>query len=318
MNSTGFCTNPSCARAASAEPVECYPGAGEYCPDCGERLSYGSAGRSTSWDRLRSRLPRPAPAVAFLVVAVLALGGAGIAVSRSTNFLGVRVCSTTMTDRVASEVVRDYAARRGGWPFHYDLVPPGNTACDVRFIAATDGPKEAVIAHDGVVVVVNPQNPVSRIGVNQLRDVMTGRINDWSQLGGRRGPILVMLTDDRSDETRILDDTVMQRGTVGGQVQRAPSTADLVRSVTSPSGVRSIGIASFSASSPAKVIAIARAPAPSPLSIADDRYPMSVKILCESDYRRPSQAAAGLMAFALSQAAQPLVASTGLLSKDGF
>lgn len=35
----GACHNPACRQAAPAEPVELYPGPGEYCPECGERLA---------------------------------------------------------------------------------------------------------------------------------------------------------------------------------------------------------------------------------------------------------------------------------------
>ena len=223
-----------------------------------------------------------------------------------------------MTDRVVGDVVRSYTTRERIWPFHYEVGPAGDAACDVRFGTATSGSKEAVMAHDGVVVVVNPLNPITRITMSQLRDVMTGRIVDWSQLGGRSGAILAVLPNDGSDEARILAETVMQRQNPGEHVMHAVSTAELVRSVTAPSGIRSIGISSFSGSSPAKVIAFEVAPPPSPLSIAANRYPMSVRIICESDFRSPSKAAAGLIAFALSNEGQRLVARTGLLSRDGF
>ena len=35
---TGICRNVACENARSATPVELYPGPGEYCPQCGERL----------------------------------------------------------------------------------------------------------------------------------------------------------------------------------------------------------------------------------------------------------------------------------------
>ena len=34
----GLCRNEACSLAAEANPVERYPGPGEYCPQCGERL----------------------------------------------------------------------------------------------------------------------------------------------------------------------------------------------------------------------------------------------------------------------------------------
>lgn len=48
-----------------------------------------------------------------------------------------------------------------------------------------------VVALDGVAVVVNPANPVSGLRLDQLAGVFTGRIVNWSALGGLDAPIAV-------------------------------------------------------------------------------------------------------------------------------
>lgn len=48
-----------------------------------------------------------------------------------------------------------------------------------------------VVALDGVAVVVNPANPVSGLTLDQLAGVFTGRIVNWSALGGPDAPIAV-------------------------------------------------------------------------------------------------------------------------------
>jgi phosphate transport system substrate-binding protein len=45
-------------------------------------------------------------------------------------------------------------------------------------------PKAHVIAMDGIVMVVNPSNPVSGFTKKQIQDIYTGRISNWSQAGG--------------------------------------------------------------------------------------------------------------------------------------
>lgn len=53
--------------------------------------------------------------------------------------------------------------------------------------------QEFVVALDGLAVVVNERNPVRSMSVTQLRDVLAGRMTDWSQLGGRAGGMQVHL-----------------------------------------------------------------------------------------------------------------------------
>ena len=45
------------------------------------------------------------------------------------------------------------------------------------------------VAWDALAVIVHKQNPVSNITLDQLRKVYTGRITNWSQLGGNNAPI---------------------------------------------------------------------------------------------------------------------------------
>lgn len=48
-----------------------------------------------------------------------------------------------------------------------------------------------IVALDGVAIVVNPQNPVADLTVEQIAQIFTGEITNWSQLGGADAPIAV-------------------------------------------------------------------------------------------------------------------------------
>ena len=45
------------------------------------------------------------------------------------------------------------------------------------------------LCRDGAAVIVHATNPVKGVSSQQLRDVLTGTITDWKELGGRPGPI---------------------------------------------------------------------------------------------------------------------------------
>jgi phosphate transport system substrate-binding protein len=54
------------------------------------------------------------------------------------------------------------------------------------------GINEHLIAIDGIAVIVNAGNPVSNLTVDQIRDIYTGAVTNWSQVGGRAGRIAVV------------------------------------------------------------------------------------------------------------------------------
>lgn len=53
-------------------------------------------------------------------------------------------------------------------------------------------PKEFRVALDGLAVVAHPSNPVSRLTLDELAGIFTGRITDWKEVGGRDSRIVVL------------------------------------------------------------------------------------------------------------------------------
>lgn len=55
-----------------------------------------------------------------------------------------------------------------------------------------DPNQEHIIAVDSLVIITHPDNPVRKMTMDQLRDVYSGKIDNWSQLGGEDAPINVV------------------------------------------------------------------------------------------------------------------------------
>ena len=49
-----------------------------------------------------------------------------------------------------------------------------------------------VVALDGIAMIVNPENPVSDLTVEQIADIYTGKITNWSEVGGDDGEIVLI------------------------------------------------------------------------------------------------------------------------------
>lgn len=54
------------------------------------------------------------------------------------------------------------------------------------------------IAKDGLAVVVNPKNPVSDLTLDQIREIYSGRVTNWKQVGGPDASIHVITREEGS------------------------------------------------------------------------------------------------------------------------
>ena len=227
----------------------------------------------------------------------------------------VGLCGSSVTDRLASDMARAYSARPQAGFKSFEL---RSTNCNVRFFTMLDkanrrafpvGAVGGLVAHDGIVAIVNPQNSIASLSMGQLRGIFSGATHDWKSINGAKGPISVYLPDATTDESRIVTTELLQGAPVGSTVIRVASSLDVVRAVAAANGRNAIGMVAFSAAVPGKVLAIQNYPPPSIVSISEHRYPMALSVRAWSDgYAQP-----GFMAFATSEGAKAIVASDGFI-----
>ncbi len=59
-------------------------------------------------------------------------------------------------------------------------------------------PLEHIIAQDAIAVIVNPQNPVSQLTLQQISDIYSGKITNWTEVGGENRPIVRLSRETNS------------------------------------------------------------------------------------------------------------------------
>jgi phosphate transport system substrate-binding protein len=59
-------------------------------------------------------------------------------------------------------------------------------------------PYRVAVALDGIAVFLNKSNPVSALTIAQLKDIYTGKITNWKELGGPDKPIVVISRETNS------------------------------------------------------------------------------------------------------------------------
>ena len=80
-------------------------------------------------------------------------------------------------------------------------------------------PVAHVVAMDGVCVVVHPSNPVEKLTKAQVRDIYTGKIKNWSQVGGTNMPIVVVSRDTSSGTYETFHNLIMEKQEMASHVE---------------------------------------------------------------------------------------------------
>lgn len=110
-----------------------------------------------------------------------------------------------------------------------------------KAVANHKEPKAHVVAMDGIAVIVNPSNSVTGLSKKQVRDIFTGKISSWSDLGGPAEKIVVISRDTSSgtfeafgtlvlEGQKVRPDALMQASnqTVASTVSRTPGAISYV------------------------------------------------------------------------------------------
>lgn len=92
--------------------------------------------------------------------------------------------------------------------------------------------KEVPVAIDGIAIAVHPDLPVSGLTIEQLKDIYTGKITNWQQVGG---PNLAIIPYSRRKEdggtVEFFIDQVLEKSDFGSNVQYVYSTTPALRKV---------------------------------------------------------------------------------------
>jgi len=73
-------------------------------------------------------------------------------------------------------------------------------------------PVEHIVALDGIAVVVNPNNPVSKLTLEQLRGIFMGTIKNWKEIGGEDKQIVILSREVNSGTHVFFKEHVLRRG----------------------------------------------------------------------------------------------------------
>ena len=106
------------------------------------------------------------------------------------------------------------------------------------------GLTETVLAYDGIAMVVHPDNKVDNLSLEQIADIYTGKITNWSEVGGDDAEI-VLIGREAGSGTRDGFESITGTKDACQYRQELTATGDVITTVSQNPGA--IGYASLSA-----------------------------------------------------------------------
>lgn len=178
----------------------------------------------------------------------------------------------------------------------------------------TNGAVENIVALDGVAVVINPANGVEDLSVEQIAQIFTGEITNWSELGGTDGEIAVFGREAGSGTRGAFEEIVGVDNCK--YTNEYSSTGDVIGNVAS--NPNAIGYASLSAVDDTVKVVKVNGVAPSEDTVKDGTYEIQRPfVMVTKDGAELSEAAQAFLEFAMSEDAADIIAVAGAVSPKG-
>lgn len=92
------------------------------------------------------------------------------------------------------------------------------------------------VAIEGIAIAVNPNLDVSGLTVPQLRDIYTGAVTNWNQVGGPNLPITPFSRPSAGGTVEFFIANVLGGASFGSTVRSIPTTTEALRAVSSSPG----------------------------------------------------------------------------------
>jgi phosphate transport system substrate-binding protein len=183
-------------------------------------------------------------------------------------------------------------------------------------------PVEFKVAKDAIAVIVNPNNPINQLTLNQISDIYSGKINNWSEIGGEDRPIVRLSRETNSGTHVYFLETVLRLGDSKNKTLFSTDTLLLPSSEGITAEVKdnpnAIGYDGLGYVVPeVKVLAVgknAQGPyvLPSAASVNNNTYPISRDLYMYTN-GQPNGAIADYLKWIKSDTAQKIVLSLGFV-----
>jgi phosphate transport system substrate-binding protein len=207
-----------------------------------------------------------------------------------------------------------------------------NGTCDIAMSSREIEEKERILAEsknvkpiefkiglDGLVVLVNKNNPVDKLTLEQLRDIFTAKITNWKEVGGEDKKIVILSRESNSGTHMFFKERVLRRNNQNAKDEFAAQSLMMSSSQTiydevyqNPNALGYTGIGFVNKG--VKVISVAvasnsRYVYPTSEAVINGTYPISRPLYLYTD-GSPEGVVKTFIDYSLSDAGQKIVLET--------
>lgn len=230
---------------------------------------------------------------------------------------------STSMDKVIGALKEQFTADNPGVTVTYDPTGSGagieavkNGSADIGLASRalkdqekSAGLKETTVALDGIAIIVNAGSKVADLTVQQIADIFTGKITDWSEVGGDPGAISCIGRESGSG-TRDGFESITDTKDACKLDQELTSTGGVIEAVAG--NPNAIGYASLSAVKDSVKALTVGGVAPSEETVLDGTYTIQRPfVLATRTGEALSEAAQAFFDFATSADANEIIAAAG-------
>lgn len=172
---------------------------------------------------------------------------------------------------------------------------------------------EIRVAMDGLAIYVHRSNPVKQLTMAQVKDIFTGKVTNWKQVGGNDKPILLYSRENNSGTYEFFKEHVLNKQDFASSAQHMAGTAALINAVSKDANAIGFGGAAYAKNVKALPIAkesAAKAVTPTAATIHDGSYPIS-RFLYFYLNQKPAGSVKKFIDWVISPAGQKVVTEVG-------
>lgn len=176
---------------------------------------------------------------------------------------------------------------------------------------------EHVVALDGLAIIMHRSNPLTKLSVGQVADLFSGKISNWSQIGGADLPVHVFARDNNSGTWDTFKSLVLapRKLDLVKEAVRLEDSTELSNNVSGDAGaVGFIGLPYIGQTKAAAIFDGDALPLyPNSFTVATEDYPLARRLFLYTPSMSKNPYVIDLVSFALSKEGQEVATNLGFV-----
>lgn len=220
----------------------------------------------------------------ILIVILLIITGY-LLVNPGSDYERIQIAGSTSVQPVAEQLAQEYMKTNPGVKINVQgggsglgirstqqgIIDIGTTSKELS-VEEQEDLKEYIIGKEGMVVAVNKENVVSDLTLTQIKDIFSGKITNWKDVGGANQQINVIIREEGSGTRTAFEEIVMGEDSIRSDSIVQSSTEMVKQAVIQDPNA--VGVVSFAFLGDEVQALKVEGVAPSEQTIALELYPL--------------------------------------------